>query len=153
MKAINALGKSEGVTVDFTADRIYRVPADVSPVSVFDQISMRQSQLEASLIALTADSDLLDVLTRPTLESYLWGCEVASREIGELTRIMFDMMQRQSDAEALDLLQQIRTQAKQGAAVLPRSTLARLDSLMGRGCRAKEGSVPAWASGRGEVQA
>lgn len=151
MKAINALGKPEGVTMDFTADRIYRVPADVSPVSVFDQISMRQSQLEASLIALTADSDLLDVLTRPTLESYLWGCEVASREIGELTRIMFNMMQ--SDAEALDLLQQIRTQAKQGTAVLPRSTLARLDSLMGRGCRAKEGPVPARASGRGEVQA
>ncbi|KAB2963336.1 hypothetical protein [Zoogloea sp.] len=151
MKTIKALGKPGWVTMDFTADRIYRVPADVSPVSIFDQISMRQSQLEASLIALTADSDLLDVLTRPTLESYLWGCEVASREIGELTRIMFDMMQ--SDAEALDLLHQIRTQAKQGTAVLPRSTLARLDSLMGRGCRAKEGSVPARASGRGEVQA
>ena len=82
---------TETVSMNFSASPgLYQLADDQNALGVIDQLTARQSQLEALLLVATLDDEVLPRMNAQGRADYLSACLSASREIGELTKLLAD---------------------------------------------------------------
>ena len=68
---------------------IYQFCEDVSQMDLIDQMQARSSQLVATLGMITGEGiEHFASLTEEVQEGYLWGCQLAAKEIQGLIRAL-----------------------------------------------------------------